>query len=260
MHRKAAVGDVPTDQCGRVGQGRGERLAERKADRFCDDERGGGAIAELEHREQRFERGVVLQMQRRQLDAQDKHARLRVGPYDVACAAQRGDGGVTAHETDQEPLDRRGEADLRRDDLVDAGGDEAGTARHHEMRDPVERSLRAQRLDRGDAQDWRRLGIQPHPLGRTWGQVTCVKAAGIDRRSAIGAARQNRPAMPDRRAPRHPIEHARRPRIGQPRSRPADKGLVNVVIGNSGADRGDMGSSRQSELSGGAGGVRPDQA
>lgn len=58
--------------------------------------------------------------------------------------------------------------------------------------------------------------------------------------------------MLDPRPGRHPGEHGARARVVQPRLSPADEGGVDVVLGNGGADRIEMGLTRTTSLSKGA--------
>ena len=53
------------------------------------DHRGRGAVAELEHREQRLDLLGLLEMQRAQLDRHHQHPRLRPGTDDVMRGPQR---------------------------------------------------------------------------------------------------------------------------------------------------------------------------
>ncbi len=119
--------------------------------------------------------------------------------------------------------------------IVDAGCDETGAARHDEMADAVERHLLGQRGDRGQAQRRRGPGVQLHP-GRGSGQRAGIEAAHGDRRSAAGRAIEHRPAMCDSRAPGHPLEQLDRTRILNLVARPIDEGVVDIVIRHGGAD------------------------
>ena len=174
----------------------------------------------------------------------------------MARAAQGGDGGITSHEADQQPLHRRRQADPRGDDLVDARCDEASAAGDHKVRYRIQRNLPAQGGDRRDAECRRGLGIDAHSLGRSRRGVAGVKAAALDRRPAIVGAWQHRPAMCDPRTRRHSVEDPGLTRNGQPRPRPPDEGVMNVMVGNGGADCGDMGGSGQDALSRGPDEVR----
>jgi len=188
MHRKAAVRHVPADQFRRIRQGGRKRLADRKARGLGGDERSRRTVAELKHRQQRLDVTDRLEMQRRKFDAQHQHPRLGLGPDDMPRGPDRRHCGITAHETDQESLDRGRQPDPLRYDLVDPGCDKTCAARDDEMGDAGNRHLRFQILDRRDAEHGRGFGIKSHPLGGTGQLGARVKARRRHWRSAAGGA------------------------------------------------------------------------
>ena len=101
-------------------------------------------------------------------------------------AAQRGDRGIAAHEADQQPLDRSAPGRAARATIWSMPGrDEAGAARHHQMGDRRRAATCARkRVDRGERQRGRRLGIERHPRGGAGMRLGGVEAARIDRRAA----------------------------------------------------------------------------
>ena len=92
-------------------------------------------VAELRAGQKRLDIDHFLMVEGRKLDGQHQHAGIGFGAHDVPRGAQGGHGGITAHEADQHALHLIGQAEVTRDDLVDAGRDEAGAACHDEMRD-----------------------------------------------------------------------------------------------------------------------------
>ncbi len=150
--------------------------------------------------------------------------------------AQRGDGGVAAHETDQSPLDPRIEAQPARDELIDPRSHEAGAARDDQMSDLPQRFLFRERRDRGQGELGRLLGVKLHALRRRGQAVAEIESAGRDRRSTLGV-RQYRPAMGYAGPRRHPPEQGLIMAIGEPGRRPGDEILMDVEIGHGRADR-----------------------
>ena len=238
MHGKAAVGDVPADQLGGAGKGSGKGALQRKAIRLGSDERGRCAVPELQHGKQRFQRVGSLQVQGGKLHRYHQHACLWLRSHDVAGASECRDRSITAHEPDEQPFHTGRQAKPGGDDLVDPWRDEAGAARHHQVRDRAERLAAGEIVDRGECQDRRRLGIDPHPLGRSGVGLRGVEAAGINRRSV--RVRQHRPAMLNPRSRAHAIEQPALP-LGQASTRPGDEGAMDVVPRHRRADHVEMG-------------------
>jgi hypothetical protein len=143
--------------------------------------------------------------------------------------AQRGDGGVTTHEADQQPFDPGGRPSSARDDLIDSRRDEAGAARDDQMSDRLGREGVAQRRDSFHRQHGRRFGVQRHArrCGRQW--IGCVEAAGLDRRSAAWRTREHRPAMRDARPRGHARKDCADALVGQSRRCPVDKRCMDFV-------------------------------
>ena len=144
--------------------------------------------------------------------------------------------GITAHEANQNALDRRAEPQSPREDLVDAGGNEAGAARDDQMCDARRIERIAEARDRLHREVGRMFGIGGHTdrCGRQAGNV--VETACRDRRPARSGGRQHRPTMVDPRPRRHPDKDRAHTLVAQPRRRPFDKGLMDVMPRNRGGE------------------------
>ena len=89
-------------------------------------------------------------MQCRQLHTQHQNARIRIRPHDVAGGADRSDGSVTAHEADQQPLNRRGKSKLAGNNLVNAGCDKPSATGDDEMGETADVGAAGEVLNRRD--------------------------------------------------------------------------------------------------------------
>ena len=195
---------------------------------------GGGPVTELEHREHGFGLIFDLEVQRRQFDADDQYHRIALRPDDMARGPQRGNPGIAAHESDQDALDRRRQAQLPREDLVDPRRNEARAARDDDMRHArcVERI--AQVRDRLHRQRGGVCRVSSHTCGGRRQAGDIVEPARGDGRSALARRGQHRPAVRDSRSRRHAGEQRADAIAGQARGRPVDEGLVDVMIRNGG--------------------------
>ena len=81
---------------------------------------------------------------------------------------ERGRGCVAAHEADQGPLDIA-QPECLADKLVHPRSDEAGAARHHQMRYRAERDRFLKRGNRLEGKTGCGVGIDGHPLGGAGG-------------------------------------------------------------------------------------------
>ena len=238
MHGKTGVADVPANQGLRIGERRRKRGLQTEPGTARRHKCCCGAIAELQHRKQRLDGQIILQMQRRKLYRDDQNACIGFGPDDMTRRLQRGHGGIATHEADQRAFDRSIEAKARRDDLVDPRCDESGAARHDKMRDAADVGQFRNRFQckrRGG------IGVKCHSRGRSR-HAAGVKAVVIDRRSPLRAHRQHRPAVCDSRSPRHSCENSGIAAVGQAGRRPVDKGMMNIVARRGCADGNDTGT------------------
>ncbi len=113
-----------------------------------------------------------------------------------------GDARVAAHEPDQDPFHRWGEAQAPGDDLIQTRCSEPGAARHNQMGDFAQITQAADSLER----EFRCLaGIDCHTVGGRWRFGRVVEAAFF----AVGVGiRKNREAPLNSRALHHPLQQA----------------------------------------------------
>ena len=104
MHCKALITNRPADQFRTIRQVDPERTFNAQACATIGHECSRRTIAELKHCEQRLNLDIILQMERRNLNRDHQNARGRIRTHDMARAAQRCDRGITAHESDEQPL------------------------------------------------------------------------------------------------------------------------------------------------------------
>jgi hypothetical protein len=175
---------------------------ERQPGSLSGDQRRGGAVGELAHRQQAFEPVGRLEVQRAQLDRDHQHARCRIRAHDMACGPQRGDACVATHEPDHHALDRRRETEPAGEHLVEPGRGEAGAAGHHHVGDAVDLSQPGDRFER---ELGRLAGVDGHAIERARRVRHVVEAAlGL-----VGmVVRQHREAVADTRTLDHAIEQA----------------------------------------------------